>query len=189
MRRTRKAINNLSLCKNIIRKAPIQSGIKHLCTSRAQNDTLEAALSHSVQAHSAYAHPVRRMICLKQYWVTACRPTVLMRILCAEWYTWSSTESQRAGPQCLCASCSQNDTLEATLSHSAQAQRSGVRIEKFKAQRKAILMRSVLNVPQFFEPFLLTVLNISYCACKEPFIVLSTTVLWSNRHLIESNTI
>ncbi len=153
------------------------------------------------------------MIRLKQHWVTACRPTVLMRILCAEWYAWSNTESQRAGPQCLCASCAQNDTLEAALSHSVQAhsayahpvrrmirlkqhwvtalqaQRSGVRIEKFKAQRKAILMRSVLNVPQFFEPFLLTVLNISYCACKEPFIVLSTTVLWSNRHLIESNTI
>ncbi len=76
MRRTRNAINNLSLRKNIIiRKAPIQSGIKHICASRAQNDALEA-----------------------------------------------------------------------TLSHSAQAQRSGVRIEKFKAQRKEILKRSVLNL-------------------------------------------
>ncbi len=37
------------------------------------------------------------------------------------------------------------------------------------------------------ETFLLTVLNVSYCACEEPFIVLSITVLWSNRHLIESN--
>ncbi len=62
MRRTRKAINNLSLRKNIIRKAPIQSGIKHLCTSRAQNDMLEATLSVSAQAHNAYAHPVHRMM-------------------------------------------------------------------------------------------------------------------------------
>ncbi len=30
--------------KNIIRKAPIQSGIKHLCASCAQNDALEATL-------------------------------------------------------------------------------------------------------------------------------------------------
>ncbi len=51
MRRIRKAINNLSLCKYIIiRKATIQSGIKHLCASRAENDALEATLSHSVQA-------------------------------------------------------------------------------------------------------------------------------------------
>ncbi len=107
--------------KNIIRKAPIKSGIKHLCASRAQNDALEATLSHSAQAHSAYAHPVRRMMCLKQHWVTARRHTVLMRILCAEWCAWSNTESQRAGTQCLCASCAQNDVLEATLSHSAQA--------------------------------------------------------------------
>ncbi len=49
-------------------------------------------------------------------------------------------------------------------------------------------MRSVLNLLQF-EPFLLTILNVSYCACEEPFIVLSTTVLWSNIHLVESNTI
>ncbi len=91
MRPTRKAINNLSLLKNIIiLKAPIQSGIKHLCTSRAQND----------------AHPV-----------------------------------------------AQNNVLEATLSHSTQAQRARVHIEKFKAQRKEfkaqwkeILMRSVLNI-------------------------------------------
>ncbi len=106
MRRTRKAINNLSLRKNIIRKAPIQSGIKHLCASRAQNDVLEATLSHSVQA-----------------------------------------------------------------------QRSGVRIEKFKAQRKEILMCSVFNLcHSLLSPFL-TVLNVSYCACEEPFIVLSITVL------------
>ncbi len=64
---TNKAINNLSLRKNVIHKAPIQSAIKHLCTSRAQNDTLEATLSHSVQAHSAYAYPVRRMMLLKQH--------------------------------------------------------------------------------------------------------------------------
>ncbi len=67
MRQTRKAINNFSLRKNIIGKAPIQSGIKHVCTSRVQNDTLEATLSHSMQAHSAYAHPVRKMMCLKQH--------------------------------------------------------------------------------------------------------------------------
>ncbi len=36
MRGTRKAINNLSLCKNIIRKAPCQSSIKHLYASRVQ---------------------------------------------------------------------------------------------------------------------------------------------------------
>ncbi len=40
----------------------------------------------------------------------------------------------------------QNDALEATLSHSTQEQRSEVRIEKFKVQRKEILMRSVLNL-------------------------------------------
>ncbi len=56
MRRTRKAINNLSLRKNIIRKAPIQSGIKHLCASRAQNDALEAILSHSAQAQRSGDH-------------------------------------------------------------------------------------------------------------------------------------
>ncbi len=50
-------------------------------------------------------------------------------------------------------------------------------------------MRSVLNLQQFIEPFILTVLNVSYCAFEEPFIVLSTTVLWSNRHPVESNTI
>ncbi len=49
MRRTRKAINNLSLRKNIImRKAQY---IKHSCTSRAQNDALEATLSHSAGGH------------------------------------------------------------------------------------------------------------------------------------------
>ncbi len=42
---TKKAINNLSFRKNIIRKAPIQNGIKHLCASCAQNDVLEAILS------------------------------------------------------------------------------------------------------------------------------------------------
>ncbi len=122
MRRTRKAINNLSLQKNIIRKAPIQSGIKHLCTSRAQNDTLEATLSHSAQAHSAYAHHVRRMMRLKQHWVTACRTTVLMRILCAEWCAWSNIESQRA---------------------SAALQSPHREVQ---AQRREILMRSVLNL-------------------------------------------
>ncbi len=45
-------INNLSLRKNIIGKAPIQSGIKYLCSSRAQNDALEATLSHTAQAQS-----------------------------------------------------------------------------------------------------------------------------------------
>ncbi len=41
---------NLSLHKSIIiRKAPIQSGTKRLCASRARNDVLEAARSHSVQ--------------------------------------------------------------------------------------------------------------------------------------------
>ncbi len=122
------------------------AGPQCLCASCVQNDALEATLSHSTQAHSAYAHPVCRMMHLKQHRVTVRRPTVLMRIMCAEWCTWSNTESQRAGPQCLCASCAQNDALEATLSHITQAQRSGVRIEKFKAQRKEILMRSVLNL-------------------------------------------
>ncbi len=121
MRRTRKAINNLSLRTNIIWKAPIQSDIKHLCTSRAQNDALEATLSYSVQVHSVYAHHVRRMMHLKQHWVTACRPTLLMHIPCAEWCVWSNTESQRAGPHCLCTSRAQNDAFEATLSHSVQA--------------------------------------------------------------------
>ncbi len=75
----------------------------------------------------------------------------------------------------LCASCAQNGALEATLSHIAQAQHSGVRTEKIKAQRKEILMCSVLNLCDSLS--LLTVLNFSYCACEEPFIVLSTTVL------------
>ncbi len=94
MRQTRKAINNLSLHKNIIRKAPIQSGIKHLCTSRAQNDALEATMSLGALALSAYEHPVHRMMRVKQHW----------------------------------------------------AHRSEVRIEKFKAQKKDILMLSVLNL-------------------------------------------
>ncbi len=50
------AINNLSLRKNIIRKAPIQSGIKHVCASRAQNYALKATLSHSVQAQRSGVH-------------------------------------------------------------------------------------------------------------------------------------
>ncbi len=76
------------------------------------------------------------------------------------------------------------------MMHSVQAHRSGVRMEKFKAQRKKLLIAlCIKSVPQFIEPFLLTILNLSYCACEEPFIVLSTTVLWSNRHLVESNTI
>ncbi len=202
-----------------------RAGVQCLCTSRVQNDTLEATLRHSAQAYSAYAHPVCRMIRLKQHWDTAysayahpvCRmirlkqhwvtvrkPTVLMHIPCAEWCAWSNTESQCAGPQCLCTSCVQNDALEAALSYSAQAhsayahpvcrmmrlkqhwvsaqaQRFRVHIEKFKAQRKEIL--------RCFNLIDLTVLNVSYCACEEPLIVLSTTVLWSNRHLIESNTI
>ncbi len=33
---------------------------------------------------------------------------------------------------------------------------------------------------QFIKPFHLTILNVSYCACEKPFVVLSTTVLWSN---------
>ncbi len=44
------------------------------------------------------------------------RHKALMRFPCAEWCAWSSTESQRAAPQ------------------------------KFKAQRKEILMRSLLNL-------------------------------------------
>ncbi len=52
----------------------------------------------------------------------------------------------QSGMKRLCASHAQNDALEATLSHSAQEQRSEVRIEKFKVQRKEILMRSVLNL-------------------------------------------
>ncbi len=43
----------ISLRKSIIiRKAPIESGTKRLCASRAQNDTLEAARSHSTQLRS-----------------------------------------------------------------------------------------------------------------------------------------
>ncbi len=52
----------------------------------------------------------------------------------------------QSGIKHLCAFHVQNDALEATLSHNVQAQRSGVRIEKFKAQKKEILMRSVLNL-------------------------------------------
>ncbi len=94
MRRKRRAINNLSLCKNIImHKAPRQSSIKHLCASRAQNDGLEATLSHSVQA-----------------------------------------------------------------------QRSGVHIEVQSTKKRDITAKCIKSVPQFIEPFLLTVLNFSYCA-------------------------
>ncbi len=147
MRRKRKAIINLSLRKNIIMcKAPIQSGIKPLCASRVQNYALEATLSHSAQAQSAYEHPVHRMMRLRQHWVSARMPTVLMHIPCAEWCAWSNTESQHASPPHLCAFRAQNDALEATLSHSTQAQCSGVSVEKFKAQRKEIVMRSVLNL-------------------------------------------
>ncbi len=124
MRRTRKAINNLSLCKNIIIwKAPIQSGIKHLCASRipSSHDALDATLSHSAQAQSTYEHPVRRMMCLKQHWVSAFRPTALMHIPYAEWCAWSNTESQRAGTKHFWASCAQDDVLEATLSLGVQA--------------------------------------------------------------------
>ncbi len=64
----RKAINNLSLCKNIIiQKAPMQSDIKHLCTSCAQNGALEVTLSHSAQVQITYEHPVHRMMRLKQH--------------------------------------------------------------------------------------------------------------------------
>ncbi len=139
MRLTRKAINNLSLRKNIIIwKAPIQSGIKHLCASRipSSHDALDATLSHSAQAQSTYEHPVRRMMRLKQHWVSAFRPTALMHIPCAEWCTWRNTESQRAGTKHLWASCAQDDVLEATLSHSAQVQRSGVRIEKVQITKE-----------------------------------------------------
>ncbi len=122
MRQTRKTINNLSLRKNIIMwKAPIQSSIKHLCASCAQNGALEATLSHSAQAHSAYERPVRRMVRLKQHWVSACRPTALMSDPCAEWCAWSNTESRRAGPQRLWASRALNGALEATLSLGVQA--------------------------------------------------------------------
>ncbi len=64
----------------------------------------------------------------------------------------------------------QNDALEAALSPSAQ-----LLIEEFKAQRKEILMRSLLNLrDSFIEPFLLTVLNLSYWALlKRVFIVLT----------------
>ncbi len=100
----KKAINNLSLRKNIIiQKAPKKSSTKHLCTSCAQNDELEAALSHR--------SPHREVQSIKE---------------------------------------------------------------------RDINMWCIKSL-------LLTVLNVSYCARKEPFIVLSTTVLWSNRHLVESN--
>ncbi len=63
MRRTRKqldeqeTINNLSLRKKIIiRKTPIQSDIKRLCGPRAQNDALEATLSHSTGAALRIPH-------------------------------------------------------------------------------------------------------------------------------------
>ncbi len=57
-------------------------------------------------------------------------------------------------------------------------------------RRMMRLKQHGVNFRQFIEPFLLTVLNVSYCACEKPFVVLSTTVLWSNnRHMVESNTI
>ncbi len=100
MRRTRKAIYYPSFRKNIIRKAPIQSGIKHLCTSCAQNDAQ-----------------------------------------CAGTSLWSP-----------------HGEVQST-------------------KEKAINALCIKSVPRFIEPFLLTILNLSYCACEEPFIVLSTTVL------------
>ncbi len=152
------------------------TGPQCLCTSRVQNDVLEATLSYSAQAHSAYAHPVCRMMCLKQHWVTVRRPTVLMHIPCAEWCAWSNTESARRPTVLMHIPCAKWCAWSNT-----ESQRFRVHIEKFKAQRKEIL--------RCFNLIDLTVLNVSYCACEEPLIVLSTTVSWSNRHLIESNTI
>ncbi len=117
------------------------------------------------------------------------RHKALMRILCAEWCALSNNESRRAGPQRLCASHAQNDALEATLSHSTQAQRSGVHIEVQRTKERDFNAWCIKSVWQFIEPFVLTIVNVSYCACEEPFIVLSTTVLWSNRHPVESYTI
>ncbi len=50
-----------------------------------------------------------------------------------------------SGTKRLSASRAQNDALEAARSHSAQ-----LRIEKFKAQRKEILMRSLSVFPTGF---------------------------------------
>ncbi len=87
-----------------------------------------------------------------------------MRIPCTEWL--SNTESQRAGAEL------RNPHREVQTT-----------------KERDINAQCIKYVQQFIEPFLLTVLNVSYCPCEEPFIVLSTTVLWSNRHLVESNTI
>ncbi len=97
------------------------AGTQCLWAPRAQNDVLEATLSLGTQAHSAYEHPVRRMMCLKQHWVSVRRHTVLMSTPCAEWCAWSYTESRYAGTQCLWAPRAQNDVLEATLSLGTQA--------------------------------------------------------------------
>ncbi len=58
-----------------------KSGIKHVCASCAQNGALEATMSHSTQGQSAYEHPVRRMMRLKQYGVTVRMHKVRMSIL------------------------------------------------------------------------------------------------------------
>ncbi len=52
---------------------------------------------------------------------------------------FNTKSSNRERHKALCASRAQNDVLEAARSHSAQ-----LLIEKFKAQRKEILMRSLL---------------------------------------------
>ncbi len=81
MRRTRKAINNLSLRKNIIRKAPIQSGIKHVCASHAQNDALEATLSQ--RAGTALRSPHREVQSTKERDINAsgAREQGVLRVL------------------------------------------------------------------------------------------------------------
>ncbi len=54
---------------------------------------------------------------------------------CAEKY-YNLKGSKQSGTKRLCASRAQNDALEAVLSHRAQAQRSGVRIERSKYKGK-----------------------------------------------------
>ncbi len=137
MRRTTKAINNLSLRKNIIRKARIQSSIKHLWASRAQNDVLEATVT-ARRPTVLMSIPCAEW-CAWSNTVTARRPTVLMSIPCAEWCAWSNSHSAQAHS-------TYEHPVRRMMCLKQQSQRSGVRIEKFKAQRKEILMHSVLNL-------------------------------------------
>ncbi len=56
------------------------------------------------------------------------------------------------------------DALEATLSHSAGAALRSPHKEVQSTKERDINAQCIKSVPQFIEPFLLTVLNVSYCA-------------------------